>query len=86
MKDYDYVKIDCVNPLHLIIDKGDGSEEKNGNKRLTLVSTDKNKEVLIKYTQLWDGIKNRIKKINNKSSKYGKDFMKIKSIQMIICL
>ena len=45
----------------IIIDKVDGYiEEKNGNKCLTLVSTDKNKEVLIKYTELWDKIKNLI--------------------------
>ena len=47
MKDSDYVKINSVNPLYLIIDKVDGYiEEKNGNKYLTLVSTDKNKELL----------------------------------------
>ena len=52
MKDFDYVKINSVNPLYLIIDKVDGFiEEKNGNKYLTLVSKDKNKEVLIKYTE-----------------------------------
>ena len=84
MKDSDYVKINSVNPLYLIIDKTDEySEEKNGNKDLTLVSTDKNKEVLIKYVELWDKIKNlieckSIEKINNKSGEYEKDFMKIK--------
>ena len=58
MKDFDYVKINSVNSLHLIIDKIDGYiecnsiEEENGNKYLTLVSTDKNKEVLIKYPEL----------------------------------
>ena len=58
MKDFDYVKINSVNPLYLIIGGVDGCiEEKNGNKYLTLVSTDKNKEVLIKYTELWDKIK-----------------------------
>ena len=36
-------------------------EEKNRNKYLTFVSTDKNKKVLKKYTQLWDGIKYQIK-------------------------
>ena len=82
MKDSDYVKINSVNPLYLIIDKVDGcSEEKNGNKYLTLVSTDKNKEVLIKYTELWDKIKNLIEcnfieKING--GEYEKVFMKIK--------
>ena len=62
MKDSDYVKINNVNPLHLIINKVDRYiEEKNGNKYLILDSTDKNKEVLIKYTELWNGIKNMIK-------------------------
>ena len=79
MKDSDYVKINSVNPLYLIIDEVDGHfEEKNGNKYLILDSTDKNKELLIKYTKLWDGIKNSIIKLNNKLGGYGKDFMKIK--------
>ena len=63
MKYSDYVKINSVNPLYLIISKLDGYiEEKNGNKYVTLVSTDKNKEVLIKYTEYWGKIKNLIKK------------------------
>ena len=63
----------------MIIDKVDGYiEEKNGTKYLTLVSTDKNKEVLIKYTELWDKIKNLIKKMNNKPGNYDKKYMKIK--------
>ena len=45
---------------------------------MILASKDKNKEVLTKYTELWDGIKNLIKNINKKSGEYGKDFMKIK--------
>ena len=56
-------------------------EEINGNKYLTLVSTDKNKEVLRKYIELKynkNRIKNSIKKINNESGAYGKDIMKIK--------
>ena len=52
MKDSDYVKINSVNFLYLIIDETDGYiEESNGNKYLTLVSTDKSKEVLTKYTE-----------------------------------
>ena len=79
MKDSDYVKINSVNPLYLIIGEVDEYfEEINGNKYLTLVSTNKNKEVLTKYTELWGGIKNSAEKINNKSGEYGKDFMKIK--------
>ena len=50
MKDFDYVKINSVNPLHLIIGKVDGYIEEW--KYLTLVSTNKNKEVLTKYTEL----------------------------------
>ena len=44
MKESDYIKINSVNPLYLIIDKVDVCiEEKNGNKYLTLVSAHKNK-------------------------------------------
>ena len=51
---------------------------KNRNKYLVFASTDKNKEVLTKYTELWDGIKNLIEKINENPGEYEKDFMKIK--------
>ena len=79
MKDPDYIRINSVNPLYLIIDKVDGLiEEKNENKYLTLISTDDNKEALIKYTELWNKIKNLIKCNFIKSSEYGKDFTKIK--------
>ena len=51
MKDFDYVNVHSVNPFYLIIDKVDGYiEEKNENKYLPFSSTDKNKEVLAKYT------------------------------------
>ena len=72
--------IHSVNPLYLIIGKADGFiEEKNGSKYLVFDFTDKNKEVLAKYTELWDGIKNEIETINGgKEGEYGKDFMKIK--------
>ena len=58
-----------VNSLHLIIGKVDGHtecnsvEEKNGSKYLVFDS-DKNKEVLKRYTELWNGIKNEIETIN----------------------
>ena len=43
-------------------------------------STDENKKVLRKYTELWNGIINEIEKKNgNKKGECGKDFMKIKS-------
>ena len=78
-KDSGYVKVNSANSLYLTINEVDGYFEKiNENKHLTLVSTDKNKEVLTKYTEMWDGIKNSFEKINNKSGEYGKYFMKIK--------
>ena len=85
MKDSDYVKLNSANPLYLIIDKVDGCiecnsiEEKNWNKYLTLVLTDKNKELIMKYTEVWDKFKNMIKKINGgKAGECEKDFMLIK--------
>ena len=78
IKDSDYVKINSVNPLYLIIDETDGHLKKNENKFLILDSTDKNKEQLTKYTKLWDGIKNSVEKVNNELGEYEKDFMKIK--------
>ena len=54
-------------------------EEKNGNKCLIFDSVDENKEVLKKYGDVWDGIKNKIKAINGgKENDYGKDYVKIK--------
>ena len=71
--------INSVNPLYFIVGKADGHIEKeNGNKYLVFDSTDKNKEVLKKYTELWDEIKNLIKTIDDKPSEYGKDFLKIR--------
>ena len=80
MKDSDYVKINSVNSLYLIIDKVDECiEEKNRNKYLTLVSTNKNKEVLIKHIELQDKIKYLINTLNDgKAGEHEKDFMKIK--------
>ena len=76
----DYENICSVNPLYLIINKVDEYiEEKNRSKYLVFDSTDEGKEVLKKYTELWDRIKNEAETIiGGKEGKYGKDFMKIK--------
>ena len=51
----------------------------NESKYLVFDSQDENKEVLKKYTELWDEIKNDIVTINGgKEGKYRKDFMNIK--------
>ena len=66
----DCENIYSVNPLYLVIGKVDGYiEENNGNKYLVfdsaeLCSTDEDKEVLKKYTELCDGIKNEMETIN----------------------
>ena len=76
----DYENICSVNPLYLIIGDVDGHiEEQNGSKYLVFDSTNENRRVFKKYTELWDGIKNEIKTINDgKEGEYGKDFMKNK--------
>ena len=85
MKSLDNENIDSANSLYLIFNNVDGyiecnsSEKSNKNKYLVFASTNKNKEILKKYTELWDEIKNQIKTINGcKPIKYGRDFMKIK--------
>ena len=80
MKYSDYVKINSVNPLYLIVGKVDGYiEERNGNKCLIFASTDKNKEVLTKHTKFWDEIKYLMKAIHSgEAGEYGKDLMKTK--------
>ena len=58
MKSLDNVNIDSKNSLYLIFNNVDGYiecssvEENNENKSLIFASTDKNKEVLKKYTEL----------------------------------
>ena len=79
MKDSDYVKNDSVNSLYLIIGKVDGyTEEKNRNKYISLVSTDTNKEVLIKFTKIWNRVKILIKKLNDKPGDYDEKYIKNK--------
>ena len=76
----DCENIYSVNPLYLLVNHASGYiEEKNGNKYLIFDSVDENKEVLKKYADVWDGIKNKIKAINgDKENDYEKDYMKIK--------
>ena len=72
--------INSLNPLYLLVDEIDGFiEEKEGSKYLNIAFTDSNNEVLKKYAELWRGIGDQIKKINDGLvGKYGKDYMKIK--------
>ena len=75
----DYENIYSVNPLYLMIGEVDGHiEEKNESKCLVFESTDENRKVFKKNTELWSGIKNEIETIGDKTGEYAKDFMKIK--------
>ena len=76
----DYENIYSVNPSYLILDRASGYiEEKRVNKYFIFDSTDENKELLKKYNDVWNGIKNEIKAINgDKENHYEKDYVKIK--------
>ena len=83
-----YIKIkkidDCeniysVNPLYLIIAHANGySVDKGTNKYLIFDSTDENKELLKKYNDAWNRIKDKIKEVSSDECDYEKDYMKIK--------
>ena len=72
--------IHSVNPLYLLISEFDGFiEEKESSKYLNISLIFNNDDVLVKFAEVWRGIKDQIKKINNGSvSEYAEDYMKIK--------
>ena len=68
-----------MNPFYLLIDHVSGYiEEKGVYKYLVFDSTDKNKELLKRYNDVWNEIKNKIKEVSNSECDYEKDYMKIK--------
>ena len=74
-----YVEEKDLNPLYLNIDHASGYiKEKVVNKYLLFDSTDENKELLKKYNDVWNGIKNKIKEVDDSEFDYEKDYMKIK--------
>ena len=76
IKDSKYVKINSVNPLHIVFNKVNGYfQEINGSKYLTLVPTNKNKEKIKKYEELWIKIRDLIRSITRNSDE---KYMKIK--------
>ena len=47
--------VNSVNPLSLVINRIDGfTEEKNGDKYLNIALTNRNREVLRKYSEVWN--------------------------------
>ena len=69
-----------MNTLYLLVNQANGYiEEKSVNKYLIFDSTNENKELLKKYADVWNKIKNEIKAINSgKENYYEKDYIKIK--------
>ena len=68
-----------INPLYLIIAHASGYiEETDANKYLIFDSTDENKELLKKYNDVWNGIKNKIEEVSSSKCDYEKYYMKIK--------
>ena len=66
LKDSDYVKINRVNSLYLIISEANGYiKEKNGGKYSVFDSAIDYNEVFKKYAGLWYVIKNEIQTIND---------------------
>ena len=75
----DCMNINSVNPLYLGITHENGYiEEKGMDKYLVFDSTDENKELLKKYNDVFNGIRDKIKEINSNKCDYEKDYMKIK--------
>ena len=73
------MNINSVNPLYLGITRVNGYiEEKDSNKYLVFDSTDENKELVKKYSDVFNGIMSNIKEIDDDWLEYAKDYMKIK--------
>ena len=77
----DYENVYNANSLHFRDSHTNGYiEEKNEKKYLIFDSTDENKELLKKYSDVWNEIKNKVEAISSGDYDYEKDYMKIKFI------
>ena len=75
----DCERIYSVNPLYLRVDHTNGYiEEKGVNKYLVFDSTNENKELLKKYNNVFNGIRDKIKEVCCDECDYEKDYMKFK--------
>ena len=77
--------LDSRNSLYLVFNNVDAyieynpTEDNSETKCLVFPFTDRIREALENYTELWDEIKDQIETINgNNSIEYGKDFMKVR--------
>ena len=75
----DCENMNSVNPLYLLICHASGYiEEKGVNKYLIFDSIDENKKLLNKYNDVWNGTRDKIKKVSSDECDYEKYYMKIK--------
>ena len=75
----DCQSIYSVNPLYLRVDHVNGYiEEKGINKYLIFDSRGENKELLKKYSYVFNGIRDKLKEVRSDECNYEKDYMKIK--------
>ena len=73
------MNINSVNPLYLGITRANGYiEDKGINKYLVFDSTDEIKELRKNYNNVFNGIRNKIREIDNNEYDNEKDYMKIK--------
>ena len=74
-----YIEVKCFNPLYVHIDHVSGYvEEKGVKKYFVFDTTDQNKKLLKKYSDVWNGINNKINEVSDSEFDYEKDYMKIK--------
>ena len=73
------MNINSVNPLYLGITHANGYiEEKDMNKYLVFDSANENQELLKKYSDAFNGIRDKIREINNNEYDYEQEYMKVK--------
>ena len=75
----DCENIYSVNPLYLLVNHANGYiEEKGVKKYLIFDSTDENKELLKKYNDAWNELKNKIEEVSSGEYDYEKNYIEIK--------
>ena len=73
------MNINSVNPLYLGITRINGYiEKKHSNKYFVFDSTDENKELLKRYSDVFNGIMSKMREIDDDWLQFAKDYMKIK--------
>ena len=64
--------------MYLLINHTSGCMEEKGVNKYLIFDLDENKELLKKYKDVWNGIRDKIKEVSSGECDYEKDYMKIK--------